>query len=199
MYVFLREAYGPLLSFLFGWTLFLVIDSGAIATLTVAFASSYLPYFVKMTPLAIKVVSVAFIVFLATVNIIGVRAGANLQNVLTVIKFGALVVVAASSSSSPRTQRFELGPPCPGPPLAGPAGELRHRRWSPRSGPTRAGNRPTYSAGRGQAAGAEPPARHPHRHPVTCVVIYSHHQPGLPLRLAGRAGSPSRTGSRATS
>jgi basic amino acid/polyamine antiporter, APA family len=94
MYVFLREAYGPLLSFLFGWTLFLVIDSGAIATLTVAFASRYLPYFFKMSPLAIKAVSVAFIVFLATVNIIGVRAGANLQNLLTIIKTGALFIVA---------------------------------------------------------------------------------------------------------
>ena len=43
MYVFLREAYGKLLAFLFGWTLFLVIDSGAIATLSMAFASKYLP------------------------------------------------------------------------------------------------------------------------------------------------------------
>ncbi len=94
MYVFLREAYGPLLSFLFGWTLFLVIDSGAIATLTVAFTSRYLPYFFKMSPWAIKGVSVAFIVFLATVNIIGVRAGANLQNLLTIIKTGALFIVA---------------------------------------------------------------------------------------------------------
>jgi len=94
MYVFLREAYGPLLSFLFGWTLFLVIDAGAIATLTVAFTSRYLPYFFKMSPLVIKAVSVAFIVFLATVNIIGVRAGANLQNLLTIIKTGALIIVA---------------------------------------------------------------------------------------------------------
>ncbi len=94
MYVFLREAYGPLLSFLFGWTLFLVIDAGAIATLTVAFTSRYLPYFFRMTPLAIKAVSVAFIVFLATVNIIGVRAGANLQNALTIIKTSALFIVA---------------------------------------------------------------------------------------------------------
>ena len=94
MYVFLREAYGPLLSFLFGWTLFLVIDSGAIATLTVAFASRYLPYFFKMSPLVIKAVSVAFIVFLAAVNIAGVRAGANLQNVLTIIKTSALIIVS---------------------------------------------------------------------------------------------------------
>jgi APA family basic amino acid/polyamine antiporter len=94
MYVFLREAYGPLLSFLFGWTLFLVIDSGAVATLTVAFTSRYLPYFFKMTPLAVKIVSVLFIVFLGAVNYVGVRAGANLQNVLTIIKTAALVVIS---------------------------------------------------------------------------------------------------------
>jgi APA family basic amino acid/polyamine antiporter len=96
MYVFLREAYGPLLSFLFGWTLFLVIDSGAIATLTVAFTSRYLPYFFKMTPLAVKVVSVLFIVFLGAVNYVGVRAGANLQNVLTIIKTAALVGISGA-------------------------------------------------------------------------------------------------------
>jgi len=96
MYVFLREAYGPLLSFLFGWTLFLVIDSGAVATLTVAFTSRYLPYFFKMTPLAIKAVSVLFIVFLGSVNYVGVRAGANLQNVLTIIKTAALILVSGA-------------------------------------------------------------------------------------------------------
>jgi APA family basic amino acid/polyamine antiporter len=96
MYVFLREAYGPLLSFLFGWTLFLVIDSGAVATLTVAFTSRYLPYFFRMTPLAVKVVSVLFIVFLGAVNYVGVRAGANLQNVLTIIKTAALVGISGA-------------------------------------------------------------------------------------------------------
>ena len=93
MYNFLREAYGPLLAFLFGWTLFLVIDSGAIATLTVAFASNYLPYFVKISPLGQKLVAAAFILFLVVVNYVGVRWGANLQNFLTVIKFVALAAV----------------------------------------------------------------------------------------------------------
>ena len=41
IYVYLREAYGPLISFLFGWTLFLVIDSGSIATLAVAFSPQH--------------------------------------------------------------------------------------------------------------------------------------------------------------
>jgi APA family basic amino acid/polyamine antiporter len=93
MYNFLKEAYGPLLAFLFGWTLFLVIDSGAIATLTVAFASNYLPYFVKISPFGQKIVAFVFILFLVIVNYVGVRWGANLQNFLTVIKFVALAAV----------------------------------------------------------------------------------------------------------
>jgi APA family basic amino acid/polyamine antiporter len=91
IYIYLKEAFGPLLSFLFGWTLFLVIDSGAIATLAVAFSSNYLPYFIKMTPLIEKLVAVAFIVFLAAVNYIGARAGANLQNLLTFIKTAGII------------------------------------------------------------------------------------------------------------
>ncbi|MDP2914344.1 MAG: amino acid permease [Candidatus Aminicenantes bacterium] len=90
-YVFLRESYGKSIAFLFGWTLFLVIDSGAIATLTVAFSSKYLTQLIPLSPFAQKMVSIGFILFLVIVNYAGVRWGANLQNLLTVIKFGALV------------------------------------------------------------------------------------------------------------
>ncbi len=94
MYVYLRESFGPLVAFLFGWTLFFVIDSGAIATLSVAFSSRYLPYFVPISPAASKVVAVALIAALVAVNILGVRYGAALQNVLMFIKFGAIVSVS---------------------------------------------------------------------------------------------------------
>src|SRR5512142_3183830 len=90
MYVYLREAYGRLTAFLFGWTLFLVIDSGAIATLAMAFSSKYLPYFVPLSPAATKAVAVVFVVVLVAVNYVGVRWGALLQNTLMFIKFGAL-------------------------------------------------------------------------------------------------------------
>jgi len=89
-YVYMREAYGPMMAFLFGWTLFLVIDSGAMATLAVAFSAKYLPQFVTLTPLSTKLVSVVFILFLGAVNYVGVRWGANLQNLLTIIKTIAL-------------------------------------------------------------------------------------------------------------
>lgn len=94
MYVYLRESYGPLVAFLFGWTLFFVIDSGAIATLSVAFSSRYLPYFVPLTPLGSKAVAVTLIAVLVAVNVLGVRYGAALQNVLMFVKFGAIVAVS---------------------------------------------------------------------------------------------------------
>jgi len=97
MYVYLRESYGPLVAFLFGWTLFFVIDSGAIATLSVAFSMRYLPYFVPLSPLASKVVALALISVLVSVNVLGVRYGAALQNLLMFIKFGAIVVVSLAA------------------------------------------------------------------------------------------------------
>lgn len=96
MYIYLREAYGSLLSFLFGWTLFLVIDSGAIATLAVAFSSKYLPHFLPhLSFIATKLIAIGLVIFLAIVNYVGVRWGALLQNILTLIKFGAIVAICA--------------------------------------------------------------------------------------------------------
>lgn len=90
MYVYLRETYGSLAGFLFGWALFLVVDSGTIATLAVGFSTKYLPHFVRMTPLGSKAVAIGLIALLCTVNYIGARRGALLQNTLTSIKFVAL-------------------------------------------------------------------------------------------------------------
>jgi APA family basic amino acid/polyamine antiporter len=93
IYVYLREAYGPLVAFLFGWALFLVIESGTIATLAVGFSSKYLPYFFDLSGLQTKVVAIALIAALALINILGVRKGAYLMNFLTSIKFVALIAV----------------------------------------------------------------------------------------------------------
>jgi len=94
IYVYLRESYGSLIAFLFGWTVFLVIDSGAIATLAVGISTKYLPYFLPLSDATAKLVSVMIIVMLVVINYVGVRWGANLQNFLTIIKFFALVVVS---------------------------------------------------------------------------------------------------------
>jgi APA family basic amino acid/polyamine antiporter len=80
-----------MVAFLFGWSLFIVIESGTVATLAVGFSTKYLPYFVDLTPLQSKVVAVALILILAAVNVTGVRKGAGLMNFLTVVKFVGLV------------------------------------------------------------------------------------------------------------
>ncbi len=95
LYVYLREVYGPLVGFLFGWALLLVIDTGTIATLSLAFATKYLPYFVPLSAAGQKAAAVLFILFLVAINYAGVRQGARLQNVLTVIKFVALSGIIA--------------------------------------------------------------------------------------------------------
>jgi APA family basic amino acid/polyamine antiporter len=95
IYIYLREAYGPLVAFLFGWTLFLVIESGTIATLAVGFSSLYLPYFVELSALQTKVVAISLIAILSAVNILGVRKGAWLMNFLTSIKFIGLIGICA--------------------------------------------------------------------------------------------------------
>src|SRR5512135_2750 len=96
IYVFLREAYGPLLSFLFGWTLFLVIDSGSIATLAVAFSQNILPRLVDMAPLTKKLLSAGFVLFLGIVNFVGLKWGSKLQNWTTYLKTAAIVIIVAA-------------------------------------------------------------------------------------------------------
>lgn len=95
IYVYLREVYGPVVGFLFGWALLLVIDSGTIATLSLAFATKYLPYFIPLSPVGQKAAAVLFIIFLVAINYFGVRQGAFLQNALTVLKFVALSGIIA--------------------------------------------------------------------------------------------------------
>jgi len=118
-YVFLREAFGKLIAFLFGWTLFLVIDAGAIATLAVGFSSKYLPHFFNLSVVWEKVIAALFVFILVAINYIGVRWGANFQNFLTAIKFAALAGICAvlflfgkgnsANFFSPKPQPFSLG------------------------------------------------------------------------------------------
>jgi APA family basic amino acid/polyamine antiporter len=79
-YVYLREAYGPLVGFLSGWASFLVMQSGGIATLAAGF-SIYLSYFGPLSPVAGKLASVLLIAVLTAVNYRGVRLGAGVQRV----------------------------------------------------------------------------------------------------------------------
>jgi APA family basic amino acid/polyamine antiporter len=92
LYVYVREAFGRPLAFLYGWTLFLVTGPGAVATLAVAF-TTYLREFVALDVMSGKVVSVAMIAVLAVVNVRGTRQSADLQNWTTALKAGAVFVI----------------------------------------------------------------------------------------------------------
>ena len=93
IYVFLREAYGPLTAFLYGWCTFFVMQSGSVATLAAAFAI-YLGYLLPVSPGGAKFCAICVIGFLTLINCLGVRSGARVQNILTVVKMGSLIGIA---------------------------------------------------------------------------------------------------------
>ncbi len=95
LYVFIRDCFGRMPAFLFGWTLFFVISTGSVAALAAAF-SNYLAEFLPLSVVAAKVVSVLMITVIGVVNVRGTRASANLQNVTTTIKATALVIMGAA-------------------------------------------------------------------------------------------------------
>ncbi len=110
MYHFLKEAYGPLAGFLFGWGSFLVIMSGGIAALAAGFGEylgGFVPFFSTRHVFASVpvgawtwkltgggVAGVLAIAFLTAVNFVGVKEGAWLQNIVTVLKIGSLAALA---------------------------------------------------------------------------------------------------------
>jgi basic amino acid/polyamine antiporter, APA family len=92
-YVYLRDAYGPPLAFLYGWMGLLVLDPGLTAALAVG-AATYLGYALSLSPALMKTLAVAFIVALAAVNVRGVRLGGLAVGWLTATKLALLVFIA---------------------------------------------------------------------------------------------------------
>jgi basic amino acid/polyamine antiporter, APA family len=101
-YVYLREAFGPLFGFLYGWTLFLVIQTGTIAAVAVAFAkytgvffpsisaTNYLVGAGKVGITTQQLLAIVLVCFLTALNTRGIRTGALVQNVFTFAKIAAL-------------------------------------------------------------------------------------------------------------
>jgi APA family basic amino acid/polyamine antiporter len=116
-YVYLRESLGPLFGFLYGWTLFLVIQTGTIAAVGVAFgkflgyffpsisSTNWIVHLAKVPPIPVgpmvlgnmdvglntqNLIAIIIIVFLSVVNIFGLKTGALIQNVFTIAKASAL-------------------------------------------------------------------------------------------------------------
>ncbi|MCS6953589.1 MAG: amino acid permease [Bryobacterales bacterium] len=95
-YVFLREAYGPLVAFLCGWAFLVVIWTGTLAALAVAFAE-HLVHVVPISPDGRTLVTVAALVMFTALNYYGVRPGAWTQNLLTTGKLALIVALAMAA------------------------------------------------------------------------------------------------------
>ncbi|HTE46042.1 MAG TPA: amino acid permease [Gemmatimonadaceae bacterium] len=93
LYSYIRDAFGPLPAFLYGWTSFLVIASGSVAALAVAF-SNYLGQLVPIGPIAARIVSVVLILLIAAVNVRGTRESSSVENWATATKVGALLFLS---------------------------------------------------------------------------------------------------------
>ncbi|TAM58259.1 MAG: amino acid permease [Rhodanobacter sp.] len=91
-YVYLREAFGQLPAFLFGWTMALINYPGSVAAVATTFAD----YFCTLAGLPlpyVKPVAVGAIAFIVGVNLFGIRAGAMVQNIFTVLKLAAIALL----------------------------------------------------------------------------------------------------------
>ncbi|HZE27762.1 MAG TPA: amino acid permease [Terriglobales bacterium] len=93
LYVYVRDGFGSLPAFLYGWSMFLAIASGTIASLSVAF-STYLGAVVRLSPLAGKMVAIAVIAVITVVNVRGTRQSSDLQNYTTLIKLLLIIVIS---------------------------------------------------------------------------------------------------------
>jgi APA family basic amino acid/polyamine antiporter len=91
-YVYLRDAYGRPVAFLYGWMGLLVLDPGLTAALAVG-AASYVAYALGLSSALTKALGVAFVVSLAAVNVRGVRLGGWVVRWLTVLKLALLLFI----------------------------------------------------------------------------------------------------------
>lgn len=94
-YVYLRDGLHPLMGFMYGWALLLVIETGAIAAVAIIFASYALR--IAGAPDGAKVpLAIAAIVALSIINYLGVKPGSRVLNVLVVLKVVALATLVAA-------------------------------------------------------------------------------------------------------
>jgi APA family basic amino acid/polyamine antiporter len=103
-YAYLRDAYHPMVAFLYGWTLLLVVQTGGMAGAAIIFGR----YFRELSGLAVseQFVATAALAILTFVNCLGIRTGSNAQSALMLLKLAAialLIGVGLSLGGAPRT------------------------------------------------------------------------------------------------
>ena len=90
-YAYLRDAYHPIVAFLYGWTLLLVVQTGGMAGAAIIFGR----YFRELSGLAIpeQVVAAATLGVLTLINCFGIRSGSNVQSALMLLKLAAIALL----------------------------------------------------------------------------------------------------------
>jgi basic amino acid/polyamine antiporter, APA family len=94
LYCYIRDGFGRMSAFSYGWCLFLVIASGSVAALARVF-SEYLAKIIPLSPAAQTFIAVAMIAIVTAVNVWGTRKSSDLQNWTTLVKVGIIVLLSA--------------------------------------------------------------------------------------------------------
>lgn len=110
-YVYLRDAWGSLPAFLYGWALFLIMATGAIAAVAMT-GAGYLVALLGWDAALARPVAAALITGLTALNVAGVRLGAVVGNLLTVLKLAAIAaLVVAAFLVTPGAPPVAAAPP----------------------------------------------------------------------------------------
>lgn len=116
-YVFLKRAYPATpIAFLFGWMLLFTHSTGSIAVVSsigALYAGHFVGKLMPFGPVATKMVAIGFIAALTLLNVVGVRSGARVQNVLTTVKVGLFALVVWACFASPAGDVARFGPLLP--------------------------------------------------------------------------------------
>ncbi len=92
VYVFLKEAYGQLTGFLYGWVILLVVNTGSLAALAITF-SEYMTFFVPLGQAGKILLSVATVAILTLINAVGVNVSQGVANLFTTLKLLAIAAI----------------------------------------------------------------------------------------------------------
>lgn len=95
-YVYLRDGFGPLPAFLYAWALFLIIGTGAIAAVGVT-GATYLASLLGLDAAWARPLAAGAIILLTLLNVAGVRIGATVGNILTVLKLAAIAALCGAA------------------------------------------------------------------------------------------------------
>ena len=112
-YVYMERAFAPVFGFLFGWTLFTTIQTGAIAAVSTTCAR-FIGVFLPMSDGAVRLLAAGILWTLSIVNILGIRPGSLVQNVFTTLKILALLALIAIGLFWFKAPDLSLGPLFPG-------------------------------------------------------------------------------------